>query len=231
MPDQFNRTTIESSNGRGARRFLDLVQSHTTSYEVVADNVTIEVFPNVFSPKYSGSGDFLIRHLDVRPGARVIDMGCGTGLLGIAALRRGAANCLFVDINPDAVENAKANAKRLGFESRSSAVVSDGFQSVAGNFDLMLFNAPYWDRKPESLLEYACYDQNHDFLRSVLLNASEFLERGAVLYMSGSDRSPSSTIFDALYDGHWRVQQQHFEGAIFENELNHVRVLWRALLL
>lgn len=41
--------------------------------------------------------------------ARVIDTGCGSGILGIAALRLGAKECLFRDIDPSALNNLKEN--------------------------------------------------------------------------------------------------------------------------
>jgi len=49
----------------------------------------------------------------VRPGARVLDLGCGSGILAIAAAKLGAREVLAVDINPDcariAAENARVN--------------------------------------------------------------------------------------------------------------------------
>jgi ribosomal protein L11 methyltransferase len=45
-------------------------------------------------------------------GASVADVGCGTGVLAIAAARRGAHPVLAVDLDPDAVEVTRANAAR-----------------------------------------------------------------------------------------------------------------------
>ncbi|MFB6098859.1 MAG: 50S ribosomal protein L11 methyltransferase [Salinibacter sp.] len=46
------------------------------------------------------------------PGDRVLDVGTGTGVLAIAACRTGAAEALGVDTNPEAVRNARKNARR-----------------------------------------------------------------------------------------------------------------------
>jgi ribosomal protein L11 methyltransferase len=48
----------------------------------------------------------------VRPGATVLDYGCGSGILGIAAARLGAGEVLGVDIDDKALEAAHDNARR-----------------------------------------------------------------------------------------------------------------------
>jgi ribosomal protein L11 methyltransferase len=46
----------------------------------------------------------------VKAGDRVFDLGCGTGILALAAARLGAARVLGADINPEAVRVARVNA-------------------------------------------------------------------------------------------------------------------------
>ncbi len=48
------------------------------------------------------------------PGSNVIDVGCGSGILCIAALKLGARNALGVDIDPEAIQNARENARING---------------------------------------------------------------------------------------------------------------------
>ena len=50
------------------------------------------------------------------PDTRVLDYGCGSGILAIAALKLGAASALGVDIDPHALEVARANAVRNGVD-------------------------------------------------------------------------------------------------------------------
>ena len=54
----------------------------------------------------------------VRAGDRVLDMGCGSGVLSIAALLLGAGSSLGVDIDKNAVEAAKENARLNGVGER-----------------------------------------------------------------------------------------------------------------
>jgi ribosomal protein L11 methyltransferase len=51
---------------------------------------------------------------EVRPGDRVLDYGCGSGILAIAALKLGAAAATGVDVDPLALEAARYNASRNG---------------------------------------------------------------------------------------------------------------------
>lgn len=56
--------------------------------------------------------ELLERH--VTPGARMVDVGCGSGILAIAAIKLGAAHCLALDIEPQAVKVTRENAARNG---------------------------------------------------------------------------------------------------------------------
>lgn len=49
---------------------------------------------------------------NLRGGENIIDYGCGSGILGIAALKLGAGHVLGIDIDPRAVESSRDNAKR-----------------------------------------------------------------------------------------------------------------------
>ena len=74
-----------------------------------------------------------------RPGATVLDVGCGSGTLAIGAALLGAARVLAVDVDPEAVAAAAANAERNGVEATVEvAAVEAG--DVAGEFDVVVAN-------------------------------------------------------------------------------------------
>jgi len=71
--------------------------------------------------------------------ARVIDVGCGSGILAIAAGKLGAGEMLGVDTDPIAVESTIANA-RLNGQSRRLRVRQGSAPSGEGPFDIVLAN-------------------------------------------------------------------------------------------
>jgi ribosomal protein L11 methyltransferase len=73
---------------------------------------------------------------NVTEGCTVLDYGCGSGILAIAAARLGAARVAGVDIDPQAVEAARANAERNGV----TALFADSAEPVAGEYDVVVAN-------------------------------------------------------------------------------------------
>ncbi len=65
----------------------------------------------------------------VQPGTTVLDVGCGSGILSIAALKLGAAEALGVDTDPQAVAVAEENAARNG--------VAGGFRAAVGSVETL----------------------------------------------------------------------------------------------
>ena len=72
-------------------------------------------------------------------GAHVLDVGCGSGILAIAALRLGASDALGVDTDPIAVEATADNAHRNGL-GRRLVVRQGSLPSGEGPFDVVLAN-------------------------------------------------------------------------------------------
>jgi ribosomal protein L11 methyltransferase len=72
-------------------------------------------------------------------GSRVLDVGCGSGILAIAALRLGATSALGVDTDPIAVESTAANARRNDLARRLRAR-EGSLPTGAGPFDVVLAN-------------------------------------------------------------------------------------------
>jgi ribosomal protein L11 methyltransferase len=72
-------------------------------------------------------------------GARVLDVGCGSGILAIAALKLGAASAIGLDTDPIAVEATQANARRNAL-ARRVRVQAGSVPSGEPAFDVVLAN-------------------------------------------------------------------------------------------
>lgn len=73
---------------------------------------------------------------NVAPNCSLLDYGCGSGILAIAAARLGAGDVAGVDIDPQAVEAARANAERNGVSAR----FADSAEALAGEYDFVVAN-------------------------------------------------------------------------------------------
>ena len=90
-------------------------------------------------------GTLLSRFKDASGPARVLDVGCGSGVIGIClALNWEESHVTMVDCSEDALSLSKENAINVGIDdSRINFVCSDLFNEVPGIFDLIVANLPY----------------------------------------------------------------------------------------
>ena len=72
----------------------------------------------------------------VTPGVSILDYGCGSGILAIAAAKLGAGDVLGVDIDLQAVTAAKNNAET----NQVSARFDDSTKEIPGQFDIVVAN-------------------------------------------------------------------------------------------
>jgi HemK-related putative methylase len=160
-----------------------------TVLETMGD-LNLVVLPDVFNPVLLRSGTFLAAQTRRIPsGARVLDMGCGSGAVGIAAARRDC-QVVAVDINPSAVRCARANALLNSVEV--DVRQGDLFAPVADErFDVVLFNPPYYRGVPRDALDHAW--RSLDMPERFAAHLSSHLNPGgcALLALS-SDGDPES---------------------------------------
>jgi len=137
-----------------------LFQRHRMNHLVLESmgGIPLVILPDVFNPTMFVTGELFLEALRLEEsleGMRVLDMGTGSGVLGIAAAMRGAS-VVAVDANPSAVRCARINAllNEVTLDVRSS----DLFSAVAGErFARILFSAPLFEGVPKSGLEMAFF--------------------------------------------------------------------------
>ena len=97
---------------------------------------------------------FSILQFDIE-GRRVLDLFGGTGQLGIEALSRGAARCVFLDENREAVNIVMRNCKNCGVFDRSRVNIGEAARYLSAcheQFDIVLLDPPFHTGTLEKIL-------------------------------------------------------------------------------
>lgn len=116
-------------------------------YHITLDDIslTLECPASLFSPRGLDAGTrALLQAVEIESGSRVLDLGCGCGVVGILLAKRvGEANVCLTDVDPVAVETARHNAAVNGL-MQLNVTQSDGFRDFReSGFDHILSNPPY----------------------------------------------------------------------------------------
>lgn len=83
----------------------------------------------------------------VMAGASVLDVGCGTGILSIAAAKAGATSVLGIDLDYDIIEVAAANVEANGVAA-SVVLRTDPLGGLTARFDIAVANIVVGDLTP-----------------------------------------------------------------------------------
>lgn len=95
-----------------------------------------------------------------QPGARVLDLGCGSGILSIAAAKLGAAQVLALDIDPVAVEAAQHNVEQNG--------VGDKVMVQQGSLETVVTSSRRFDLVVANILARVIIDMRNQHLGDVV---------------------------------------------------------------
>lgn len=110
-------------------------------------NIELHVGPGVLVPRPDSEVLIAsaIEHFEGTKGpSRILDLGTGPGTLLLAALDIWPeATGLGIDFSRQALSYASANARRLGFETRTKLMQGNWAAGLAERFDLILCNPPY----------------------------------------------------------------------------------------
>ena len=119
-----------------------VVKPSWTQYRLKGGDIVIEIDPGMaFGTGQHPTTAMCLRVLEdhVRKGTDVLDLGCGSGILAIAAAKLGAKQVVAIDVDPNAVraarENAAANGVANVIEVREGTLVGE-----AGRFDVIVAN-------------------------------------------------------------------------------------------
>ena len=128
----------------------------------------------------------------LKQGDRVLDVGCGSGILGIAALLLGAESAIGVDIDEVAVRTTKANAELNGVSDRLTSIYGSFTEHVEGKFDIVLANIVA------------------DAIKFLSKGVSQFMKDDAVYIMSGIIDTRAEEV-KAEVSKYFEIIEEHLE--------------------
>ncbi len=113
--------------------------------EIKGIRLELDTNPEIFSPAAADRGTLaMLSQVEFSPDDKVLDLGCGCGIVGIYAARLlGGDKVVMTDVSPIAVSTAKENAVKNGVGGIRTYQGS-GYENVKeNNFTLILSNPPY----------------------------------------------------------------------------------------
>lgn len=76
----------------------------------------------------------------IHPESTVLDIGCGTGILGIASILLGAKSAVLIDNDPQAIRVAESNSIKNGTYERTRFINGDLIDKADGKYDILIAN-------------------------------------------------------------------------------------------
>ncbi|WP_107850880.1 16S rRNA (guanine(1207)-N(2))-methyltransferase RsmC [Oceanimonas marisflavi] len=111
-------------------------------YPLAEENLTVCTLPGVFSADHLDAGTRLLLDNAGALHGRVLDFGCGAGVIGASLLTRNPGIELEqIDINALALEASRLTLTENGLQAR--VYPSDGLSEVQGRFDCIISNPPF----------------------------------------------------------------------------------------
>ena len=126
------------------------------------------------------------------PGVNFLDVGCGSGILSVAALLLGAESAVGVDIDPLAVKTAHENARLNSVDSKFTGICGNLADKVSGKYQLIAANIVA------------------DIVIELSRSVPEFLAPDGVYIISGIIDIREQDVLDAL-EGRFTVIQRKAE--------------------
>ncbi len=132
----------------------------------------------------------ILHRLEIKKGARILDIGCGSGILGLAAALKNGGTALGCDIWMGSIRTSKQNSALNQMENRFHLYLGSA-DAVSGQFNLILAN-----------LQAPTHMEMFDHYRRLLP------QKGDLLVVSGFDDAQAASIEKALIQRGFIVVEQ-----------------------
>ncbi|MER8562597.1 methyltransferase [Mesorhizobium sp. M0578] len=159
-------------------------------------DMELEIHDGVFWKEEYMAWRWLTEHLPQMNGKQFLEIGTGIGVTALYAARSGAQRVVAVDINPNSVKNARANAEKNNVRN-IDIFESDIFSAVGKEqrFDYIYWSIPgvkapggYVAKNP---IDLGVFDPDRKLLRRFYIDGQSYLANGGQLLLGFIEAEPS----------------------------------------
>ena len=180
------------------------MSARTEPFEYTVAGIELTVLPKV----YPGGIDSELTSEAVGDvsGKSVLDLCTGTGIVALKAAQRGARTVVAVDLNPEAVKNARLNAAKFGL---AKIEVREGslFEPVGDEtFDVIAINPPYTGKKPSNTTEICFWDEGNHTTRKFFAEYKRHLKPSGLALLAWADFSSIELIEELARENNTRLE-------------------------
>lgn len=129
----------------------------------------------------------------VSEGSKMLDIGCGSGILSIASVLLGAETAVGVDIDAQSVKTAKENAELNNVSGKTEYIVGDLADKISGKYNVV------------------CANIVADVVIRLLGDVRTFMEENAVLLVSGIIDARENDVLAAAEKHGFKVKEKQYK--------------------
>ena len=129
----------------------------------------------------------------VAEGSKMLDIGCGSGILSIASVLLGAETAVGVDIDAQSVKTAKENAELNNVSGKTEYIVGDLADKISGKYNVVFANIVA------------------DVVIRLLGDVRTFMEENAVLLVSGIIDARENDVLAAAEKHGFKVKEKQYK--------------------
>ncbi|NIG55586.1 methyltransferase [Chitinophaga sp. Cy-1792] len=172
---------------------------HHPDYELPNNGIPIWVRDGVFAPdpQLTNSTQLLLQHMPNVDGCTILDIGCGSGIISVTAMKNGASKAVATDVSVKALENTRFNCQAHQLGNSVLTIHTDIFDHVEGRFHYIFGNLPIlddiWSKDAPPL----------SILKRFLTASKDHILPGGKVYFSWASFAPLMPVVEMLKQLHY----------------------------